>query len=211
MTEVEWLTESDLFVLFGHEMPSERKLRLFAAACGRAVWRHIQKVACCREFCGQFDGDCMASIEVAERFADGLATERERSAAQNVLYRPVLNAANSAAINAVQQNATWAAVFAAFYTANISDIFDSKKEVWARQTSLFRQTVGDFKDFEMIIPDRDTLRLAEAVYRQNPFDPVTIKVLADSLEDQGYYFPELRDNVREYKGYWLVDRILGKK
>jgi hypothetical protein len=77
MTEPEWLTCDDPDPMLegfpggraAHA--SERKLRLFACAWVRRVW-HV------------FDDErCRRAVEVAERFAEGMATDEELGAARN--------------------------------------------------------------------------------------------------------------------------------
>src|SRR5262245_61503501 len=75
MTEVEWLTCTDpqgmLQFLWGKS--TERKLRLFGCACCRQLWDLQLTEECFRN-----------AVEVAERFADGLASKRELVAAKKV-------------------------------------------------------------------------------------------------------------------------------
>jgi hypothetical protein len=71
MIEAEWLACSDpkpMLALVRGKV-SERKLRLFAAACCRHIWDLLR------------DKRCRLAVEVAERFADGLATLEELTAA----------------------------------------------------------------------------------------------------------------------------------
>jgi hypothetical protein len=72
MTEREWLacTDSVQMLRFAQKAASERKVRLYL--CGGC--RHVQYLF--------FDPASIAAVEVAERFADGLATEEELSKAE---------------------------------------------------------------------------------------------------------------------------------
>jgi hypothetical protein len=67
MTEAEWLVSGDpnLMLKFLGRMPSERKLRLFAAACCRRNWHLLS------------DEISRPGVEVVERYADGLAPSHE--------------------------------------------------------------------------------------------------------------------------------------
>jgi hypothetical protein len=73
MTEQQWLAATDpepmLEWLRGSGTASERQLRLFACACARQVWSLVT------------DERSRNAVAVAERYADGRATEAERQAA----------------------------------------------------------------------------------------------------------------------------------
>ena len=72
MIEAEWLACTDpkpMLVLVRGKV-SERKLRLFAAACCRNIWDLLR------------DKRCRQAVEVAERFADGQARLDELAAAE---------------------------------------------------------------------------------------------------------------------------------
>jgi hypothetical protein len=73
MDEVTWATSTDptelLLSLRAANIASERKLRLFAVACCRRVWSLLA------------DERSRRAVEVAERYADGLVTDEELSAA----------------------------------------------------------------------------------------------------------------------------------
>jgi hypothetical protein len=83
MTEAEWETsdwpEGMLRVI--RQTISVRKLRLYACACCRRVWQWLP------------DERSRKAVEVSERYADGLATEEELSAAQQKATEALRDAA----------------------------------------------------------------------------------------------------------------------
>jgi hypothetical protein len=71
VTEDEWhaATDPEGMLAFLRERVSDRKLRLFACAC---CWRHSYLLV----------PETLAALEIAERFADGLADRSERKRAR---------------------------------------------------------------------------------------------------------------------------------
>jgi len=68
MTEAEWLEGTDpneMLPWLIESEPSERKVRLFCCACCRRIWHLFSDVR------------CRNAVEIAERFADGIASEEE--------------------------------------------------------------------------------------------------------------------------------------
>jgi hypothetical protein len=87
MNEAEWLACSDptLMLALLRSKAGERKLRLFICACARRVVWHPQAAAGNAHLREQHRRTVEASqlaVEVAERFADGLAAQEERQAAR---------------------------------------------------------------------------------------------------------------------------------
>ena len=110
MTEAAWLTATDparlLDLLPGRA--SDRKLRLFACACCRSVWHLLPDERTCR------------AVEVAERFADGLAGAAELADARlAALTRCRFGGGAPCAAAACAQtgDARWLALSAAAYAA----------------------------------------------------------------------------------------------
>src|SRR5262245_51468559 len=73
MTEAEWLACDDPERMLEHlgDRASPRKCRLFAVACCRAIWDDFA------------DPDCIRAIDLAERRADGGASDEEMLAAED--------------------------------------------------------------------------------------------------------------------------------
>src|SRR4051794_34987247 len=74
MTEAEWMACDDpkRMLAFLHKRGGERKRRHFAAACGRRGWHLLQ------------DERSRRALEIAELYADGLASAEELSEAEGV-------------------------------------------------------------------------------------------------------------------------------
>lgn len=94
MTEHDWLTSTDPAAMLGwlttprdvgYGGVSDRRLRLFAAACCRQVWHLLT------------DERSRRAVEVAERYADGLATDQELTAARAAARAAAWDAAGDAA------------------------------------------------------------------------------------------------------------------
>jgi hypothetical protein len=107
MTDREWRTSTDpaAMLVAAADRLSDRTLRLYL-------------VGCCRRWWGLFtDEACRVAVEVAERFADGRATEAERESAEraavkvygkaSVIFGEHFEAA-AAAMTAAQTAAEWA-------------------------------------------------------------------------------------------------------
>jgi hypothetical protein len=193
-----------------------RKLRLFACACVRRAW-HILT-----------DERCRRAVEVAERFADGLAGAEElATAAAAAIEEPTHSAVADAACESAHSLPERAARGAAFTTsvalaAAAPDV--TKDSERALQATLIRDLFGPLP-FRNVVLDpvwlTETVRsLAEAAYqeRQVPggtLDPARLGILADALEDagaEGELVAHLREQGSSHvRGCWALDALLGRE
>jgi hypothetical protein len=201
-------------------------LILFDVACCRRIWEHFT------------DPRSRESVEVAERFADGLATAWEREQAFEgaglaggaafVAFRDAggpegtplevaLHATGAAHVVATCGNADPWYVFGG--TAHVAArIYPDQAPERAAQAELLREVIGN----PFIRPTIDpqwlewqeglVLTMARDLYAERTFDQ--LPVLADALEDAGYLDSVLLNHCRQAKdhvrGCWLLDLLLNK-
>jgi hypothetical protein len=212
MTESEWnaCANPEPMLTFLRAHNSGRKRRLFA-------------VACCRRVEQWMPPDSRTAVEVAERYADGLASESEREAAW-MAAGPVQDEAPSyAAMQAAycayrvaeraedydrpacwdEDVAAWVAQVAAQAGAWTGSAWDEPMLTAARAAlaSLLRDVFGPLP-FRRVALDPSWLawdggtvvRLAREIYERRAFEQTA--VLADALEDAGCTNAEVLGHLR---------------
>jgi hypothetical protein len=202
---------------------TDRKGRLFGCACCRRVW-HI------------YDSVERNVVEVAERLADGTATNSERRAAavaatQRQRYGPALSvaveaffagergaecAANEHARTLVGPSPTYALGVAAVeqYQRELSRVSALER---AANVPMLRDIFGNPFRPVSFSPDWRTdtaVVLAKRMYESREFSAMPI--LADALQDAGCDSDDVlthcRDaNATHVRGCWVVDLVLGKE
>ncbi len=210
MTEVEWLACGDPDVMLRdiRRKATQRKLRLFAVACCRQVWHLL-------------DPKHRASVEAAQRFADGEAAVAELRAAHSVLLDPFHfthpTAESRAAAFAGYQVAIGAAYDAARIAAESARLALPPGDVAAAaQVALLRDLFGNSLR-KVKVNKRwwtDTaVSLARQMYDSRDFGAMPI--LADALQDAGCDSDDVLNHCRDanqvhVRGCWVVDLVLGK-
>jgi hypothetical protein len=196
-------------------MLSERKARLFAAACCRRVWCLL-------------DQDGTAAVVVAERYAEGEIGAEELHEAE---YLAEHSADGLAHHPDYIRTAGWAAHFAVVGDAALaSDLVAESagpEEKVVVQSVLLRDIFGPLP-FRPVAVDPAWLtwgdgtvgRLAQAAYEQRSLpdgllDPARLAVLGDALEEAGCGDQEVLTHLREQgrvhvRGCYIVDLLLGK-
>lgn len=232
MTESEWLActgpEKMLEALRRGGLLSERKARLFAAACCRRIWETIQYP------------EPEEALLVAERFADGLASEPERARAAALAERAVTEELNAvgyagtemAVASAVAADITATAAGAAQLAVQAGHDHglpgyrpDELAEQCRRQALLLHDLFGNpfrlvpLAPFWLAWEGGTVPKLARAAYEQRELpagtlDRARLAALADALEeagcDQADLLAHLRGPAPHVRGCWAVDLLLGK-
>jgi len=201
---------------------SDRKLRLFACACCRNVWHLLA------------NAECRHAVEVAERFADGIANSNDMQLAlasldkarQVALRRTVpigapfsierKQASFDAASACLSQSEHW---FADCADA-VQVLAPYREDARATQIRLLHDIAGPIP-FRQPFIDAHLLRwhdgtigkLAQAIYDERAFD--RLPILGDALEDAGCHEAEVLDYCRRpgvhVRGCWVVDLLLGRE
>jgi hypothetical protein len=220
VTECEWerCDDPDAMLRLLRGKASDRKLRLFACACCRAIW-HLLTAECNR--CG---------VDVAERYADGRATVRDLVAAWDAdeVDGPAAWDAGWEATSAVMAAACpepwppWDAARDAA-RAGADAVRDAEGEAAARaalvrQADLLRDLFGSpfrpvFVDPAWLLRnDGAVIRLTTSVYDGNAFD--RLPALVDALEKAGCSDPQLLGHLRgpgpHVRGCVAIDALLGR-
>lgn len=185
--------------------PNQRKIRLLTCGVCRLEWQHL-------------NGRCRQALQVAERFADGLAEDDEREAAFLDVSRYVQEL-HRLPVTFRQQWARRLCDVLAFYVHVRGDLLRSPDQLQTgNECVLLREVVGN--PFRKVILDPQWLdgndgtvtKLAETIYQERTFD--CMPILADALEDAGCTEPTLLNHCRvetkHIRGCWVVDLILAK-
>jgi hypothetical protein len=194
--------------------PTPRKLRLFACAAVRSAWGCVP------------DERCRHAVEVAERFADGLAGVAELAAAREAAMRAWQVAADPAkALVRAAHNA--AASDAALAAQDAAAEMRRRAATAARlQCDLLRELFGPTPSRPQAV-DPAWLAweggivhgLAAAAYEarlpDGRLDPARLIVLGDALLDAGCTRTELTDHLRgpgpHARGCFVLDLLLGMR
>ncbi|QEL19061.1 hypothetical protein [Limnoglobus roseus] len=213
MTEQEWLMDDNPGRwLYPDRMQamSERKLRLFCAACCRRVWHLLP------------DG-CRSAVEVAEAYSDGRA-DRDVLLRSSEVARGIASDADGNAQDAADASASAAEEDIRSHAFPVTVC--ASKAAWRRkgereaeeaaQATLLRDIFGN--PFRPVIFSPSWLTptvvgIATAIYADRAFD--RLPILADALQDAGCENDEILSHCRSegphVRGCWVVDLLTGRK
>jgi hypothetical protein len=223
MTEAEWLACTDPMPMleFLRSKASDRKLRLFGVACCRRIWHLLR------------DERSRKTVEVAERFAEGTATEEELTQAENdandvwneLAYAEgdvtdaETDASDAACGSACYAEGAIGAAGSASHSAVYALSYAGQQAVEQEgQCRLLRDLFGNPFRPVAVDPswltwnDGTVVKLAQAIYDQRRF--TDLPILADALEEAGCTDADILAHCRSegphVRGCWVVDLILGK-
>jgi hypothetical protein len=229
VSDIAWHSCNRLFEMLhlSDERTDDRKRRLFAVASCRRLWHLFA------------DGRSRRAIDVAERFADGLASEQERLFAENNAFaahldvresrlaeRPLIRWSRSAEL--ITQAALLAVSVGKFQAEDAADYSrlalvasaadwrgDQDEEI--AQCRLLQEIVGPLRavtidPFWVAANDRAAVRLAEWIDHWQAF--AELPILGDALEEAGCADTDILEHCRHggehVRGCWVVDLVLGK-
>ena len=216
MTEEEWLACADPWPMleFLQGKASERKLRLFACACYRRSPQYVFDFDS-----GEAGKHNLKVVEVAERHADGMASEQER-------HDYFLTTDD---VHLMDKDVIWSAsdavLAAAMGATELPGMQPDEKERQERTllSNLLRDIFGNPYRPVTLAPSWQTpqvVALAQAAYDQREMpsgtlDPVRLAVLADALEEAGCTDAEVLGHLHgpgpHVRGCWALDLLLGKE
>jgi hypothetical protein len=194
MTAAEWQQSVDLDAMLGaliDKPASDRKLRLFGAACCRRLWDGLPDIS-------------RRGLELIERLADGRLSRKEHplEAWQTPVAAYVAYGLNS---NNIAMAATSVARAAPDWNTErlaqcdlLRDLFDPLFWDLSVQPAWLSPLVRS---------------MAQAIYEEHRFEDLPI--LADALEESGCDYTIVLEHCRSEqphaRGCWLLDRLLAKE
>jgi hypothetical protein len=221
MTRDDWLTCSDPTVMlnFLRDTATGRKLRLFACAWGRDVWRHLS------------DERSRDAIFTAERFADGEVTFAEllaahRDAADVCLAISLTPGRRRDSITRRQADRNWGAKASAEVARHAADpewdartaacaVAWKKGAIRYAMSNHLRDIFNPFRSVSIEPAWLTSTVLALARYAYDSGDFSAMPILADALQDASCDNADILDHCRgegpHVRGCWVVDLVLGKE
>jgi hypothetical protein len=209
MTESEWQTCANPLPMleFIRGKVSDRKLRLFAVACCRHVRLRMT------------DKRSYQAVDVAERYADGLADFADLAFSQKIAWSAWTTSAEAAARDVVHTDGIEAALNAARHVSWAVQGIPRAHELRA-QANLLRDIFNSpfrallfLKTSIAAWNDKTVPRLAQTIYEERAFEHLPI--LADALEEAGCTNLDIlmhcRNPGEHVRGCWVVDLLLGKE
>jgi hypothetical protein len=218
MTEAEWLASFNARALIAavRGKASERIWRLFLVACGRNFADRMR------------DPRSRNALEVAERFADGTATQKElqaaRAQAEEASHQAHRDEWEEDVRANFRVNAAWQAAWEALKAADAAlpcvaeDLDIGRIDEGLLFPDLLRELFGNPFRWKVIDPvwlslnDGAVRKLAQMIYENRSFD--LLPILGDALEEAGCADHDVLDHLRgpgpHVRGCWALDLILGK-
>jgi hypothetical protein len=217
MTEKEWLTCEDprLMLRFLAGNASDRKVRLFACAGCRRVWKSLDRKP------------IQQAVEAAEQFADGAITTDELKEACNQAARSVLKESKrnfrklttdpDYAVKAYKWTFGMSTALPDGLPTFLIDAPPPDEETFRTllDPALLRDIFGNPFRPVSIEPrwlTSDVVALARGIYDDRAFG--RLPILADALTDAGCEDADLlahcRSDGSHARGCWVVDLLLGK-
>jgi hypothetical protein len=225
MTRSEWNRAASIDYLRRSRWNSSRKFRLYGCACVRRFWELLD------------DDRCRNGVEVSERFADGLATDRQLDDAHAASHKakqewarkmkksPVpwtvtdekrRDAMIAALRMATRKGPAWKAAEQAVAYAKLAARRAQKQED-KYQTLLLREI---FHPFTIAVDpdwlhcnDRTAAKLAQVIYDERAFE--RLPIMADALEEAGCTDAEVLGHLHgpgpHVRGCWALDLLLAKE
>ncbi len=209
MTEDQWRTSTDPVAMLAYlrGRVTERKQRLFACACVRRHWEALTDVR------------SRWAVEVAERYAEGMATEVERFDAWDDACAVADDSRLvQAAVLAIESDDVYAFEGIVHSVVHLTLSRAQEGAEQAAQCALLRCLFGPHPfarpprvlDAFRAWDDRVVPRLARTLYEEHAFDQ--LGVLADALEEAGCADRDLLEHLRgpgpHARGCFALDSCL---